>query len=246
MNICYLIPARYQSSRLPGKPLLKINNTSIISLVYNQVKKCKFKGDIYVTTDDNRIINEVGKDNCIEVNQKCLNGTERICYALGKINKKYDLVVNVQGDEPFIDPINIDLAIEKHIEFKNEDRLVCTTIHNKMNLDNVLNKNVGKLILDTNNNILYCSRSMIPGNKEGKVNINNVYNEHIGVFVFNYSYLDIYLNTPNTPLMIEEDIEWLKIIESGYKIKSFQINGVHEIGINTEEDYKYLLKKYES
>ena len=84
MNICYLIPARYQSSRLPEKPLLKINNTSIISLVYNQVKKCKFKGDIYVITDDNRIINEVGKDNCIEVNQKCLNGTERICYALGK------------------------------------------------------------------------------------------------------------------------------------------------------------------
>ena len=115
-----------------------------------------------------------------------------------------------------------------------------------MNLDNVLNKNVGKLILDTNNNILYCSRSMIPGNKEGKVNINNVYNEHIGVFVFNYSYLDIYLNTPNTPLMIEEDIEWLKIIESGYKIKSFQISGNHEIGVNTSEDYKYLLKKYES
>ena len=216
-----MIPARYNSSRLPGKPLLKINNKTIIKLVFEQVKKCKYKGDIFVTTDDNKIIEEIGIDNCIMINENCLNGTERICYALKKINKEYDIIVNVQGDEPFIDPKNIDFVIKKYINFKDEEKLVCTTIHNIMNNSNVINQNIGKLVLDNQNNILYCSRSVIPGNKNNTIINENTYLEHIGVFVFKYNYLNEYLETPNTPCMLSEDIEWLKIIETGYKIKSF-------------------------
>ena len=138
MNICYLIPARYNSSRLPGKPLLKIKNNSVIQLVYNQIKKCKYKGPIYVLTDDDRIVNEIGDDNSLKITNNCLNGTERICYALKILKKKYDIIVNVQGDEPFIDPINIDFVIDKYINHQNEDKLVCTTIHNVMNKNNVI------------------------------------------------------------------------------------------------------------
>ena len=243
MKICFMIPARYHSTRLPGKPLLKINNNTIISLVFEQAKKSKYGKDIYVTTDDDRIIEEIGKKNCIKVTDECLNGTERICYALKKINKQYDIIVNIQGDEPFIDPQNIDFIIDKYLEYQNENNLVCTTIHNIMNKNDVINRNIGKLVLDKYNNIMYCSRSMIPGNKNGiPQNIN--YFEHIGIFVFKASYLDQYINHNNTHCMLSEDIEWLKIIEMGYKIKSFQIPGTHEIGINTKEDYEYLNKKY--
>ena len=184
MNICYMIPARYNSSRLPGKPLLKINNKTIIKLVFEQVKKCKYKGDIFVTTDDNKIIEEIGIDNCIMINENCLNGTERICYALKKINKEYDIIVNVQGDEPFIDPKNIDFVIKKYINFKDKEKLLCTTIHNIMNNSNVINQNIGKLVLDNQNNILYCSRSVIPSNKNNTIINENTYLEHIGVFCF--------------------------------------------------------------
>jgi 3-deoxy-manno-octulosonate cytidylyltransferase (CMP-KDO synthetase) len=91
---------------------------------------------------------------------------------------------------------------------------------------------------------MYCSRSMIPGNKKNVVNKNTIYNEHIGIFVFKYSFLKEYLYHKNTPCMLNEDIEWLKILEMGYKIKSFQIPGIHEIGINTQEDYDFLKNKY--
>ena len=245
MNICFLIPARYHSTRLEGKPLLKINNKSIISLVFEQARKSKYSDDIYITTDNDRIINEIGKENCIKVTENCLNGTERICYALNKINKKYDIIVNIQGDEPFIDPTNIDFVIDKFIENINCNEMVCTTIHNKMNKEDVNNRNIGKLVLDKYNNIMYCSRNMIPSNKECIIKDIDYY-EHIGVFVFKASYLDEYLKHDNTPCMLSEDIEWLKIIEMGYKIKSFQIPGYHEIGVNTIEDYKYLKQKYEN
>jgi 3-deoxy-manno-octulosonate cytidylyltransferase (CMP-KDO synthetase) len=246
MNICYLIPARYESTRLPGKPLLKINNKTIIKRVYEQVLQCKYKGDIYVTTDDDRIISEIGNKNCIKVTEECLNGTERICYALNKLQKIYDIVVNVQGDEPFIDPININFVIDKYLEYQNlNDNLVCVTCHNKMNIEDVLNSNIGKLVLNKYNDIIYCSRSMIPGNKNNNPNINLTYNEHIGIFVFRSSYLKDYFNDENTNAMLSEDIEWLKIIEHGHIIKSFQIPGTFEKGINTNEDYIYLKNKYE-
>lgn len=244
MNICMIIPARYNSSRLPGKPLLKINDKTIIKHVFEQVKKCKIKSDIYVTTDDDRIINEIGKKNCIKVTNECLNGTERICYALQKIKKHYDIIVNIQGDEPFIDPKNIEYAVDKFKEYYEDEYMVCTTIHNILDKDEAINKNIGKLILDNKNNIIYCSRSVIPGNKTGILSDIN-YLQHIGVFVYKIDYLKKYINTENTLCMLEEDIEWLKIVEMGYKIKSFIIPYKHEIGINTNEDYQYLKKKYE-
>jgi len=245
MNICYLIPARYESTRLPGKPLLKINDKTIIRRVYDQVLQCKYKSDIYVTTDDDRIIDEIGIDSCIKVTEECLNGTERICYALNKLNKMYDIIVNIQGDEPFIDPMNIDFVIDKYLEYHNlNENLVCVTCHNKMDIKDILNPNIGKLVLNKNNDIMYCSRSMIPGNKNNTPNINTTYNEHIGIFVFKSSYLKNYFNDNNTPAMLSEDIEWLKIIEHGYIIKSFQIPGEFEKGINTSEDYEYLKNKY--
>lgn len=243
MNIIALIPARYQSSRLPGKPLLKFGEFNMIQRVYKQTIKAELIKKAYVVTDDERISNSIKQinGNVIMVKENCINGTERICIALEKLKDKYDLIVNVQGDEPFIYPQNIDLAIQQMIDCKNKD-CVCTTLHYQVkDMNELTNTNIGKLVLDKNNYILYCSRNCIPFNKNGDFK-NGKYYGHIGLFVFKPEYLKKYM-LENTPNQLEEDIEWLKILEQGYKILSCLVKDF-EIGVNTKEDYNFLTKKF--
>lgn len=245
-RICALIPARYGSSRLMGKPLYKINGQSIIQKTYTQTTQSKYVDDVYVVTDDERIANHVREigGKVIIVTDECLNGTERIVKALPYINEKYDIIVNVQGDEPFIDPNNIDFMIEKYLENESDQKMVCTTLHyNIHRIDEIINRGIGKMIMDKNNNVLYCSRAVIPHTKNGQINVDTKYYGHIGIFTFRRSFLKEYLESENTSAQLSEDIEWLKIIELGYSIKSFEV-AEYEIGVNTEEDYNYLSKKY--
>ena len=245
MKIIALIPARYKSTRLPSKPLFMFGDLNMIQRVYLQTIKSKYITKSYVVTDHESIeksINDIS-GNVIMVKDKCLNGTERICLALKKLDTKPQLIVNVQGDEPFIDPKHIDIAIEKMINNKN-DNCVCSTLHYHItNQFEINNKNVGKLVLDKKNYILYCSRTCIPANKKRKINGDHKYYGHIGVFVFKSEYLNEFYESLNTPLQLEEDIEWLKILENGYKIISSLVSN-SEIGVNTIDDYNYLLKKY--
>lgn len=243
-NICAIIPARFQSSRLPGKPLLKINNQSIISMTYQQTCKSKYIHKVYVATDDNRIKNEIESigGNVFMINDDCLNGTERICHCLKYLDQQYDLIVNIQGDEPYIDPENIDYMIEKHLL---HPEIVCTTLHTEIKDEKDLyDFSIGKMVLDLNNHIMYCSRNTIPITKNGKISKNIPYYAHIGIFIFNRHFLKKYIAHDNTPLQLTEDIEWLKIMEMGYKIKSYHAIKFHEMGINTPEDYQKLLNKY--
>lgn len=248
-NICAIIPARYGSTRLNGKPLLEIDGKTIIRRTFEQTMKSKFIKKVIVATDDDRIVNEVAKidGDAIKIEEPCLNGTERICKILNKIPETYDIIVNVQGDEPFIDPENIDLCIQKYLENEKDPMMVCTTIHsNILNEEDLENRAIGKMVMDANDNIMYCSRSMIPHTKSGKPDPNFQYLAHIGVFVFRRSYLALFLESPNTPAQLAEDIEWLKIIEMGFRIKSYLAPKNYEIGVNTPEDYEFLLKKYSS
>lgn len=247
--IIALIPARYQSSRLPGKPLLKFGNETMIQKVYRQTTKSKLISKAYVLTDDERIKESVEEidGRCILIKDECLNGTERICIALKRFEHLFNnvkLIVNVQGDEPFINPQHIDSAINKIINSKDQD-LVCSTLHYKIvNEEELHNRSIGKLILNSSNNVMYCSRSCIPSNKTGIYDLLNCnYNAHIGLFVFKIDYLKNQYNKKNTPLQLEEDIEWLKVLEQGFKIISTIVEG-YEIGVNLIEDYQYLLKKY--
>ena len=245
-RICALIPARYQSSRLPGKPLLKIGDNTIIQRTYQQTIKSKLINDVFVVTDDDRImehIQEIG-GKAIKITDECLNGTERICKALQVLDESYDIIVNVQGDEPFIDPENIDLCIAKYLENENDKMMVCTTIHTILeDVNEISNRTIGKMVIDKYDNVMYCSRAVIPHTKNGQLDKNNKYNGHIGIFVFRRSYLPKFLSDENTPAQLSEDIEWLKIMEHGYRLKSYAVK-TSEIGINTIEDFNYLSKKY--
>jgi len=259
-KIICLIPARYESSRLPGKSLLLIDNETVITRVYKQVKKCKRIHEIIVLTDDIRIKKEVEKHGGkVElVLDECLNGTDRIISYLKSSKNNADIIVNVQGDEPFINPKNIDLCIENYFkekynirfnvldtQFINDPRLVASTMcHIIENNESALrDRSKGKVILDKNNNIMYCSRNIIPASKSGEINKEATYYGHIGVFVFDKNYLINDFSKENTKYQIYEDIEWMKILEQGYKINSIIVEE-HERGIDTQEDYEYFLNKY--
>jgi len=248
--IIALIPARYNSSRLPGKPLLKFGNETMIQKVYKQASKSKLINKVYVLTDDERIKDSIKKinGNCLILNDECLNGTERICIAINKfpeLFKDSKYIVNIQGDEPFIDPTHIDVAINKMIDSTNHN-IKCSTLHYKITKkEDLYNTSIGKLVLNTNDCIMYCSRNCIPSSKNNIKDINKFnYYGHVGLFVFDLDYLkNYYYKNPNTPLQMKEDIEWLKILEQGFLIVSTCIDN-YEIGVNLPEDYQYLLKKY--
>lgn len=249
-NFVCFIPARYASSRLPGKPLLEINGKTIIQRVHEQVQKCKNVDKIIVLTDDKRIKNTVNKfgGEC-HITGDCLNGTARIVNFMRDKKIDCNLVINVQGDEPFINPLNIDACIENFIKnTKNNPYMKCSTLHFKHNDEEEIRKRSnGKLVLDKNNNIMYGSRNIIPGMKKVDYDEKTIYHGHIGIFVYDKEYLlNNYLKN-NTPYQLAEDIEWLKILEDGYKINSVLVDkNSHERGVDTQEDYDYLKEKYKN
>ena len=242
MKILCCIPARYGSSRLEGKPLLKINDKTIIQHTYEKALKTKVD-KIVVLTDDERIYDEVISfgGNCYIIKEDCLNGTERILKYLEKLDhSEYEIIVNIQGDEPFVDSNHVNLAIDNYLLKKPECSTICFKTNDKNEIES---KSRGKAVVDNKNNIIYCSRNVIPSNKHDNVICGHNYNIHVGIFIFNKEYLINKFTLPNTPLQLLEDIEWLKIIEQGYKINTIFVDHA-ERGVDTIEDYEYLKSKY--
>jgi 3-deoxy-manno-octulosonate cytidylyltransferase (CMP-KDO synthetase) len=246
MKAICCIPARYNSTRLPGKPLLKINGKTIIQRVYERAKNLNVS-NIVVITNDQRIYDEVTSfgGNCDIITEYSLNGTDVICKYIKKYNIDCDIVVNVQGDEPFINTDDVNKAIENYkTQKKVNNKVVCSTLHYATyDESEIRSKSRGKLVLDKNNCIMYCSRNIIPSCKNYDIVPNHKYNIHIGVFVYDINYLKEYYNKENTPLQLAEDIEWLKLIEQGFQIISEEVNEA-ERSVDTIEDYEYLVNKY--
>lgn len=245
MDILCCIPARYNSSRLNGKPLLKINGKTIIEHTYRQA--CKMNvSEVVVLTDDERIYDVVcsfgGK--CAIIKEDCLNGTERICLYLKTIDhSQFELILNIQGDEPFIEYDICNRLIETH-RLITETNVMCSTIAYKtMDKEEICSNSRGKVVVNRDNHIMYCSRNIIPVSKSGQPVDNYMYNIHVGVFLFNKTYLIHEYMDENTPLQLAEDIEWLKILEQGYRIHTIFGNKM-ERGIDTQYDFEFLTKKY--
>ena len=247
MNICFCIPARFESTRLKKKLLLDLNGESCIRRTIKQVLKSNyFNKNIYVLTDNKLIQNELSNLSCniILTKEEYKNGSERISKNLNLIDKKYDIIVNIQADEPYISYKNIDFCIEKHIN-NNNSNLFYSTLHEEKNDKEYLKSTASlKIITDTENNVLYYSRNIIPWNKKGIINELYTYKTFTGIYVFNRSMLKIYGDMKDTPLQMIEDCEQLKILENGYKIKSYSTIEYNEISLNTKQDYIFLLKKY--
>lgn len=249
MKAIGIIPARYASTRFPGKPLALINGKSLIQRTYENAKLIKELDTVIVATDDSRIYDHVkgfGAD-VVMTSPDCLTGTDRINEVL-QIEKRFadvEFVVNIQGDEPCLDPI----VISKLLECLENDSsaAAATPICRIVNQDDAMSTSVVKCVKNHLNEALYFSRALIPAGSKKGYQANFIYYRHIGIYAYRRKFLEIYASLKPTPLQLAEDLEQLKILEWGYKIKVAEIEASAAIEVNHPEDIQkvehYLLCK---
>lgn len=249
MKAIGIIPARYASSRFPGKPLALISGKSLIQRTYENAQLIKELDDIVIATDDSRIYDhakDFGAD-VVMTSPDCPTGTDRIHEVLNKEKRfsNVDFVVNIQGDEPCLDPV----VVRKLLEYLENDHVAvaATPICKIVNQEDALSTSVVKCVKNNLNEALYFSRALIPAGAKKGYQTNFIYYRHIGIYAYRRKFLDIYASLKSTPLQLAEDLEQLKILEWGYKIKVAEIEASAAIEVNHPEDIQkvehYLLCK---
>lgn len=248
MLISGIIPARYASTRFPGKPLAKLGNKTIIRRVYEQASLAL--ENVYVATDDIRIANEVNSfgGEVIMTSETHRSGTDRCAEALGKIvssnSPKPDVIINIQGDEPFIKPEQIFQLKEL---FKDNNVEIATLIKKIDKEEELQDINKPKVVISENAYALYFSRSIIPFVRDSKQTDwlkENTYYKHIGIYAYRSSTLLSLCKLQPCALEIAESLEQLRWLAYSYRIKT-AITDFESIGIDTPEDLeraKVLLK----
>ena len=228
-----IIPARYGSTRLPAKPLLKVNNKPIIQYVYEAAKKSKLADAVIVATDDERIKSAVeefgGVCEMTSAEHKC--GSDRIAEVVSR-HMEFDNILNLQGDEPQITPEVIDLAINALINDKNAD--ISTLVREIKDENQINNPNCVKCVFDNNNNALYFSRCPIPYKRNPN---ESPYYAHIGIYCYKKDSLIKMTKMNQTNLEKQESLEQLRALQNGMKIK-VAITDLNPVGIDTMEDYE--------
>jgi len=236
MNIA-IIPARYHSTRLIGKPLLEIGGIPMIIRVCRQVALSKIE-KIIVATDDKRIIDIVINNgfDAIKTQNTHTSGTER-CGEVSQILqlKEKDIVINIQGDEPFIAPESIDLLIDYYN--KNNAHNIATLIQTSTNKEHVQNPNRIKVVLNQQNQALYFSRQAIPFHRNNN-SANFPYNIHNGLYAYDVDTLRKIIALPIHALELAEQLEQLRWLANGFVIQCLTTNTEHLLGIDTLEDLK--------
>ncbi len=246
MKKVIIIPARLNSTRLPNKVLLDLGGKSVIQRVYQQCKKVKNIDDIYIATDSIEV-----KKNCLNFTDNIIltdknhqSGTDRIAEAITKID--CNIIINVQGDEPFIEPSLIDELINSF----NDNNIVMSSAMSKIyKVSDLKNPNIVKVTVDKDNNAIYFSRSIIPHHRDKwdilldhHIDIPSPlkFYRHLGIYGYTKEFLIKYAQMESTYLERIEKLEQLRVIENGYKIKMIETI-YNSIGIDTEEDYKKAL-----
>lgn len=238
MNFVGIIPARYASTRFPGKPLAKLGGKTVIERVYRQVSKVL--DYVYVATDSEQIFNTVMSfgGNAIMTSPNHKSGTDRVEEAVNKTGKKFDVVINIQGDEPFIHESQIKTICEC---FDDPQTMIATLGRPFSNNDTIAeleNPNSPKIVCDNNNFAMYFSRSIIPyiRNVEKQEWLNSFnYLKHIGLYAYRRNVLLEITQLKQSSLEIAESLEQLRWLQNGYKIK-VGITEIETIGIDTPED----------
>lgn len=230
-----IIPARYASTRFPGKPLAILGGKTVIERVYTQVADAL--DDAYVATDDTRIFDTVtgfgGKAVMTRTDHK--SGTDRIEEAVEKIGGQWDVVVNVQGDEPFIQRSQIDTLCRC---FDDDDTQIATLGKPFDSMEAVDNPNSPKIVTDLRGYALYFSRSVIPyvrGAEHDAWMDHYPYLKHLGIYAYRREVLEAVTRLPQSPLELAESLEQLRWLQHGYKIK-VGTTDVETIGIDTPDD----------
>jgi 3-deoxy-manno-octulosonate cytidylyltransferase (CMP-KDO synthetase) len=245
-----IIPARYASSRFPGKPLVMIGNKPMIQRVYEQARKAL--ETVWVATDDKRIFDAV-KDfggNVVMTSPNHLSGTDRCAEAVTAINRdtetKIDIVINIQGDEPFIRPEQINLLVRC---FDDESVEIATLVRKVEPGEDVFNPNQPKVIINYYGDAIYFSRAAIPFIRDAEKNDwsrQHVFYKHPGLYAYRCETLKKITLLARSPLEISESLEQNRWIENGYRIRT-AVTTWESIGIDTPDDLekaKLLLEHF--
>lgn len=235
MKTVVVIPARLQSTRLPNKLLLDLGGISIIQRVYLQCLKAKGPSAVYIAVDT-----KILQKHCLEFTSNVIltsdthqSGTDRIAEAAQQINA--DAIINVQGDEPFIEP---DLIDEIHANLEHE--MMVSAMCEINNIEELENPNNVKVITDINDKAIYFSRSIIPFNRE-RIDFKKLtFKKHLGIYGYNKKFLLKFSKMKPTYLETTEKLEQLRVIENGFAIKMI-VTDTNSIGIDTQEDYDAAL-----
>lgn len=244
MKAIGIIPARYASTRFPGKPLIDIGGKSMIQRVYEQASSCNALSGVFVATDDQRIFDHVkdfgGKIVMTAANHK--SGTDRCQEAVKNSSIELtdpDVIVNIQGDEPFLDPKQIELLLRS---FENAKTQIATLIKKIDRPEDLFNPNIVKVVIDKKGQAVYFSRQAIPFFRESEEKDwikNHSYFKHIGVYAYRTEVLDQITKIEPSTLELAENLEQLRWIENDYKIQT-QMTITENMAIDTPEDLKKL------
>ena len=243
LNIIGVIPARFQSTRLPGKPLKLIHGKTMIQWVYDNCVKSELLNRVIVATDDKRIYDEIISfgGEVVMTGIDITTGTDR-CYFAIKDIADCDIVVNIQGDEPLIDSRVIDATIEALTNSAENKNIVCSTPITIIT-DNYeqISPNSVKVVFDKNYDAIYFSRSQIPFIRDVENDKKVSFFKHIGLYAYKKEFLDKFVKFEQTNLEKLESLEQLRILENGYKIKCCPVE-YDPIGVDTEEDLEKVRK----
>ncbi len=235
MKFTAIIPARYASTRFPGKPLALLSGKPIIQHVYEQVKQVI--KDVWVATDDQRIFETVNTfgGKAVMTRKDHKSGTDRIEEAAEKIQTQADIIINVQGDEPFIQPSQIETLCEL---FKHPQTQIATLGKPFEDIEAVKNTNSPKIVTNYQGFALYFSRSVIPfvrGIEENEWLEHFPYLKHLGIYAYRREILKEITKLPMSSLEKAESLEQLRWLQNGYRIR-VGITNVETIGIDTPKD----------
>jgi len=243
MKILGIIPARYASTRFPGKPLIDIYGKTMIQRVFEQCKKSKYLNEIIVATDDTRIFDHVkgfgGKVIMTKADHP--SGTDRCQEVAAQLKGEFDAIINIQGDEPFIFPQQID---ELASCFNDSNTEIATLVKHVTQAEQLTNSGFVMTAVDVNGFALYFSRFPIPFQKNRPQNEwlqSHKYLDHVGIYGYRTEVLEKICQLPPSSLEIAESLEQLRWLENGFKIKT-QLTGFESYPVDTPEDLAKLPK----
>ncbi|MBK9423949.1 MAG: 3-deoxy-manno-octulosonate cytidylyltransferase [Bacteroidetes bacterium] len=245
MKVLGIIPARFGSTRFPGKPLAKIHGVTMIERVYRRAKLANSLNDVIVATDDQRIYDHVvsfgGK--VMMTSDQHPSGTDRCAEVIAKINVAYDVVINIQGDEPYIHPQQIDLLVDC---FKSGSAPLATLVKQITQVAELDQVNLPKVVIDNSGKALYFSRSVVPFTKpedRSRAVEQGLYYKHIGIYGYRASLLPELAALPKSKLEIMESLEQLRWLENGYSIIT-AISDHENIAVDAPEDIVLIESRF--
>lgn len=220
MKVLIIIPSRYGSTRFEGKPLIDIHGKSLVQRTYLQALKAGLDAKVVVATDDERIYDHVSAfGNCIYTSPHHISGTDRCFEVAGKMDHGFDVLINLQGDEPFIQPEQIESLANA---FRDPSVEIATLKKKISSPADLLNPNMVKVVTGVNDNALYFSRHPVPylrGHEEEQWSAGFDYFRHVGIYAFRSTVIEGLKGLSPGKLEMAESLEQLRWLENGYKIK---------------------------